>query len=250
MSGSHLPVPGYRRHRSRSPGRAEARPRPRPGSHRIAAGSPAVSQNSVTRLPSTLVMEATEDRSARESHGSGRAVGMPWPVRRFVPQRLVGPGGVVVFDVFLQAVPEVALAQHKDVVETVPPKGADDALRDGVRFGGPHRGQHRRDPHGGRSAHEIAAVAAVPVPNEKTRPRASLRESAARHRPGSDGGSHPMHQAPTLMADHHEDVEGAERQRLHGEKSAAQIPAACRRRKVRHPGEGRRPRDTAAPSPG
>ena len=88
---------------------------------------------------------------------------MPWPIRRFVSQRLVGSGGGVVRDVFLQDVPEVALAQHEDVVETVPPEGADDALRDRVRLGG----QHRRDPHRRRPAHEIAAVASGPGPKEK-----------------------------------------------------------------------------------
>ena len=41
---------------------------------------------------------------------------MPWPIRRFVPQRLVGSGAVAVGDVFLQDVPEVALTEHEDVV--------------------------------------------------------------------------------------------------------------------------------------
>ena len=146
---------------------------------------------------------------------------MPWPIRRFVSQRLVGSGGVVVRDVFLQDVPEVALAQHEDVVETVPPEGADDALRDRVRLGGPHRGQHRRDPHRRRPAHEIAAVAAVPVPKEKTRLHAPGRRFAnLLPDPGLGRmpGHVPMHQAPAIMADQHEDGAGAERQRLYGEK--------------------------------
>ena len=146
---------------------------------------------------------------------------MPWPIRRFVSQRLVGSGGVVVRDVFLQDVPEVALAQHEDVVETVPPEGADDALRDRVRLGGPHRGQHRRDPHRRRPAHEIAAVAAVPVPKEKTRlPAPGRRFANLLPDPalGRMPGHVPMHQAPAIMADQHEDGAGAERQRLYGEK--------------------------------
>ena len=148
-------------------------------------------------LPGIRVMEATKDRSAPESHGSRRTMGMPGSIRRLVPQRLVGSRGVVVHDVFLQDVPEVALAQHEHVVETLAPEGADDALRDGVRLGGPHRGQHRRDPvvfqnlitlHP-RSTHGVSRRESAGLPGAALHPGAPApadRMAAGRQETGGD----------------------------------------------------------------
>ena len=100
--------------------------------------------------------------------------------------------------------------------------GADASLHDRVGLWGPHRRQHRGDPHRRRPAHAIAAVTAVPVPNAEARLHATGRRLADRlPDPDRMPGHVPVHAAAPAMADHHEAVDGVERQRLHGEEVPA-----------------------------
>ena len=76
---------------------------------------------------------------------------------------------VVVHDVFVQHTQQMLFVQHDDVVETFPPQGPDDALRDGIRVRCVHRRHDRRDPDVRCALDEVIAVTAVMVANEVAR---------------------------------------------------------------------------------
>ena len=66
------------------------------------------------------------------------------------------------------------LVQHQQVVEALPPEGADDALRDRVRPRRPHGREQGLDAQRGGALREVPAVVGVPVPEQEARPAAPL----------------------------------------------------------------------------
>ena len=92
---------------------------------------------------------------------------------------------VVVLDVLTKHPPQMPFVDRDDMVETLAPERADDALGDGVDIRRPHRRQDRLDSDPSSASDEIAAVAAVAVSDQEPwllTPGGRLRSSASRSR--------------------------------------------------------------------
>ena len=96
---------------------------------------------------------------------------------------------VVVLDVLTKHPPEMLFVDRDDMVETLAPERADDALGDGVGIRRVHRSQNRLDPDPSSACDEVSALATVAVSGSGTLaadPGRSPRSSAARSRARSD----------------------------------------------------------------
>ena len=74
---------------------------------------------------------------------------------------------VVVLDVLTKHPPEMLFVDRDDMVETLAPKRADDALGDGVGIRRVHRSQNRLDPDPSSACDEVPAIATVAVSDEE-----------------------------------------------------------------------------------
>ena len=68
-------------------------------------------------------------------------------LRGVLAEREVGPEPMIVLEVLAQDVPQVLLSENDDVVEAVPPDGADHALAVRILPRGLRRGEDLLDPH-------------------------------------------------------------------------------------------------------
>ena len=66
---------------------------------------------------------------------------------------------VVVLDVLTKHPPEMLFVDRDDMVETLAPERADDALGDGVGIRRVHRSQNRLDPDPSSACDEVSAIA-------------------------------------------------------------------------------------------
>ena len=155
-------------------------------------------------------------------------------------ERSVGPIAVVVADELRQHRAEMPLADHDEVIETLPSKRADNSLRDRVRPRGTHGREQGLDAQRRGALHEVATVDGVPIPKEVAGPPAPRRgldhlapdPRGYRVRRHSD-----VHQLAAPVRDQDEDVERLERQRPHGAQvGRPELPAVV--------GEERAPRLT------
>ena len=74
---------------------------------------------------------------------------------------------VVVLDVLTKHPPEMLFVDRDDMVETLAPERADDALGDGVGIRRAHRSQNRLDPEPSSACDEVSAIATVAVSDEE-----------------------------------------------------------------------------------
>jgi hypothetical protein len=88
------------------------------------------------------------------------------------PERSVGPIAVVVAEELGQHGAQVPLAEHDEVVETLPAEGADDALRDRVRPRGPDGREQGLEAQRGGALREVAPVDGVAIAEQEARPAA------------------------------------------------------------------------------
>ena len=127
---------------------------------------------------------------------------------------------VVVLDVLTKHPPEMLFVDRDDMVETLAPERADDALGDGVGIRRVHRSQNRLDPEPSSACDEVSAIATVAVSDEE--PRLLTPGGRLDHLPPDPGRDRvlrdgPVPDAAPTMLDHDEHVERAEGEGLHRE---------------------------------
>ena len=128
---------------------------------------------------------------------------------------------VVVLDVLTKHPPEMLFVDRDDMVETLAPERADDALGDGVGIRRVHRSQNRLDPEPSSACDEVSAIATVAVSDEEPwllTPGGRLDyllPDPGRVRMLRDV---PVPDAAPVVVDHDEHVERAEGERLDREQ--------------------------------
>src|SRR5215218_4674457 len=132
---------------------------------------------------------------------------------------------VVVIDVGAEHAFEVTAVKDQQPVQTLGTRGADEALRDRVRFRRPHRRLYDPDAFASEHLVESTAVLAVAVTNQE--PHALVREVEAEVArllgdPGAGrvGGAASEPDAPTAVGDEEQGVVAAQEQALDGEEIA------------------------------
>jgi hypothetical protein len=202
------------------------------------------------------VVEAVEHRTGTDhlDRSSTWAQLRPW---RLQSERPVGPVAVVLSDVLGQDRAQVPLVNGDDVVDALPPQGADHALGHGIGSGRPDWREHDLDAERLGSLAEVSAVDRVSIADElpgSAAPRRRLHKVApaqggactrwrlhkvAPH-PGTTGmrRHRQVHQLAAAMSNDQQDVERRESDVNVSvwttNRSAAQIAWAWVVRKVRH----------------
>ena len=128
---------------------------------------------------------------------------------------------VVVLDVLTKHPPEMLFVDRDDMVETLAPERADDALGDGVGIRRVHRSQNRLDPEPSSACDEVSAIATVAVSDEE--PWLLTPGGRLDHLPPDPGRVRmlrdvPVPDAAPVVVDHDEHVERAEGERLDREQ--------------------------------
>ena len=124
---------------------------------------------------------------------------------------------VVVLDVLTKHPPEMLFVDRDDMVETLAPERADDALGDGVGVRRAHRSQNRLDPEPSSACDEVSAIATVAVSDQE--PWLLTPGGRLDHLLPDPGRVRmlrdvPVPDAAPVVVDHDEHVERAEGERL------------------------------------
>ena len=136
-----------------------------------------------------------------------------WPaVGRILVERQVSAGPVVVREVASQGTAEMLFAKDDDVIETLAPDGADEALHEGVLPGAVRRRPDFTDAHALEALPEHVPVDRIAVAEEVGRSgvvREGIHDLPGR--PGRRGmlGNIEVEDAPPVVGEHDEDEQDA-----------------------------------------
>ena len=138
---------------------------------------------------------------------------LDWPTMgRILVERQVSARPVVVPEVASQGTAEVLFAEDDDVIQTLAPDGADEALGEGVLPRAVRRRQDFTDTHALQALAEHVTVDRVAVAEEVGRSRV-VREGVhdLLGRPGRGGmlGDIEVEDAPPVVGEHDEDEQDA-----------------------------------------
>src|SRR5882762_3028597 len=162
----------------------------------------------VSRRPSVVVMQATDDR---ECHDTTVSLGHSRQ-RLFLPEALVWQRFVVEAGVLRDEAQKMALAKHEDMVEQFAPESADKALGEGVHVRGPDRGANDLGADSFEQAREPSTQLGVAIDDKHFGLDVQgcvsrlLRTPVIGRRPGDCS----MHDSPSLQIEKEQDEDRAE----------------------------------------